>query len=282
MLTLTGNGRLTRAVELRTTRGGESVATVSVASDRRDRKADPVYVDLIVWRGQAEAAAQHLVKGQAVAFTGRFEPRGYTTRDGRRASPTSCTTSRSSTAPSPAATSPRPWRPSRRPRARPTLTTSPSRASRRGRALARPRRRADGYARDRTGCRGVDGGQARTAGGVDRRRGGAGAGHLDGGGADRGAAATCADYPNQAAAQKAADTRDPDGDGVYCEDLPCPCSTDAGGGDGDGDGGQEPDAARAAPSRTACSGSCSGPAGTRTSAGTSAAPSGEAGRDGWC
>jgi single-stranded DNA-binding protein len=63
---------------------GRSVATVSVASDRRDRQADPVYVDLILWEGQAEAAAEHLVKGQAVAFAGRFEPRAYTTRDGRR------------------------------------------------------------------------------------------------------------------------------------------------------------------------------------------------------
>src|SRR3978361_1883966 len=36
-------------------------------------------------------------------------------------------------------------------------------------------------------------------------------------------AATCADYPNQAAAQRAADTRDADGDGIYCESLPCPC-----------------------------------------------------------
>lgn len=37
-------------------------------------------------------------------------------------------------------------------------------------------------------------------------------------------AATCADYPNQAAAQRAADTRDADGDGIYCEALPCPCA----------------------------------------------------------
>jgi hypothetical protein len=44
------------------------------------------------------------------------------------------------------------------------------------------------------------------------------------------AAATCSDYPNQAAAQRAADTRDPDGDGIYCESLPCPCSSAAGGG----------------------------------------------------
>lgn len=37
-------------------------------------------------------------------------------------------------------------------------------------------------------------------------------------------AATCADYPNQAAAQRAANTRDADGDGRYCEHLPCPCA----------------------------------------------------------
>jgi hypothetical protein len=36
-------------------------------------------------------------------------------------------------------------------------------------------------------------------------------------------AATCSQYPNQAAAQRAADTRDADGDGIYCESLPCPC-----------------------------------------------------------
>ena len=38
-------------------------------------------------------------------------------------------------------------------------------------------------------------------------------------------AKTCADYPNQAAAQVAHDTRDADGDGIYCESLPCPCLT---------------------------------------------------------
>lgn len=84
MLTLTGNGHITRGVELCTTRSGKHVATVSVASDRRDRQTDPLYVDLIVWEGQAEAAAAHLVKGQAVAFAGRFEPRTYTDRAGRQ------------------------------------------------------------------------------------------------------------------------------------------------------------------------------------------------------
>jgi hypothetical protein len=46
------------------------------------------------------------------------------------------------------------------------------------------------------------------------------------------AAAVCADFPNQAAAQKAGDTRDQDDDGRLCESLPCPCSTAVGGSGG--------------------------------------------------
>ena len=43
----------------------------------------------------------------------------------------------------------------------------------------------------------------------------AGARALDDGPAAR-ASAVCSDYPNQAAAQRAADTVDADGDGIYC------------------------------------------------------------------
>ena len=50
-------------------------------------------------------------------------------------------------------------------------------------------------------------------------------------------AKTCSDYPNQAAAQRAADTRDADGDGIYCESLPCPCLKKAGGNSGGGGSG---------------------------------------------
>ena len=82
MITITGNGRLTRDVELRSTHSGKSVATISVANDRR--QAPALFVDLVVWEGQAEAAAEHLVKGQAVSFSGRFEPREYTTNSGEK------------------------------------------------------------------------------------------------------------------------------------------------------------------------------------------------------
>ncbi len=36
-------------------------------------------------------------------------------------------------------------------------------------------------------------------------------------------AAVCDDFSNQREAQEAANTRDADGDGIYCEALPCPC-----------------------------------------------------------
>ena len=82
MLTLTGNGRLTRDIQLRSTRSGRTVATISVASDHCDRDAQPVYLDLIVWQADATAAGEHIVKGHAISFSGRFEPREYLTSSG--------------------------------------------------------------------------------------------------------------------------------------------------------------------------------------------------------
>lgn len=66
------------------------------------------------------------------------------------------------------------------------------------------------------------------------------------------AAVVCADYPTQAAAQAAADTRDSDKDGIYCEELACPCSP-AWHAQHGGDGGAGP----AAPSRPTPARTCS-------------------------
>jgi endonuclease YncB( thermonuclease family) len=52
-------------------------------------------------------------------------------------------------------------------------------------------------------------------------------------------AAVCADYSNQADAQRAKDTRDADGDGIYCEALPCPCLRPGDEGGGGGGGGSD-------------------------------------------
>lgn len=46
------------------------------------------------------------------------------------------------------------------------------------------------------------------------------------------AASSCSNYRTQAAAQAAADTRDPNQNGLYCESLPCPCAGKSSGGSG--------------------------------------------------
>jgi single-strand DNA-binding protein len=82
MITITGNGRITRKPELRTTGSGKTVTTLSVASDRRSRDEQPLYVDLILWEAQAQAAVEYLIQGQAVSFSGRPDTRAYSRRDG--------------------------------------------------------------------------------------------------------------------------------------------------------------------------------------------------------
>lgn len=82
MITITGNGHLTRNPELRHTNNGKAVTTVTIASQGRTRDGQPDYLDLLLWETQAEAAAEHLTKGQAVSFTGRPSARGYQRNNG--------------------------------------------------------------------------------------------------------------------------------------------------------------------------------------------------------
>ena len=77
MITITGNGHLTRTPELRHTKTGTPVTTVRIATQGRTRDHEPDYLDLILWDTHAHAAAEHLQKGQAITFTGRPTTRAY-------------------------------------------------------------------------------------------------------------------------------------------------------------------------------------------------------------
>lgn len=81
-------GRLTRDPELRYTPSGTAVCNFSLAVNRRftnqagERETD--FIDVVVWRQQAERVAQHLSKGRLVAVQGRLQIRSYEDRDGNR------------------------------------------------------------------------------------------------------------------------------------------------------------------------------------------------------
>ena len=81
-------GRLTRDPELRYTSSNVATATFSIAVDRNftnqngEREAD--FINIVVWRKQAENCKNYLSKGSQVAVDGRIQTRNYEDKDGKR------------------------------------------------------------------------------------------------------------------------------------------------------------------------------------------------------
>ena len=77
-------GRLTKAPELRTTTNGLSVATFTVACDRRGEQNQADYINITAWRQLADLVGKYLVKGQLVSLTGAIRTRSYDAQDGSK------------------------------------------------------------------------------------------------------------------------------------------------------------------------------------------------------
>lgn len=81
-------GRLTRDPEIRTTPSGQTVATVSIATNRTwmdkagQKQEKSEFHNIVIWGRLAEIAGQYLTKGQEAYFEGRLETRAYTGKDG--------------------------------------------------------------------------------------------------------------------------------------------------------------------------------------------------------
>src|SRR5215207_9529044 len=74
-------GNLTDDPEVRSTDAGIARATFRVAvSGRREQEA--WFFTVIVWRDQAEHAAQSLAKGSRIVVVGRLQQRAWTAEDG--------------------------------------------------------------------------------------------------------------------------------------------------------------------------------------------------------
>ena len=84
------SGNLTRDPELRTTPGGTSVASLRIASNRRQKDGSGEwidvagYFDVTVWGGRGEFVADKLAKGDKVYATGRLEWREWEAQDGSK------------------------------------------------------------------------------------------------------------------------------------------------------------------------------------------------------
>lgn len=87
-------GRVTKDPEIRTTPGGQSVATLSVATNRvwnsnsGERQEKTEFHNIVAWGKLAEICGQYLTKGQEVMFEGRLETRTWEGQDGQKRSRT--------------------------------------------------------------------------------------------------------------------------------------------------------------------------------------------------
>ena len=81
-------GRLTKDVELRYTPSNQAVATFTLAVNRNfknqngEREAD--FINVVIWRQQAENLANWAKKGALIGITGRIQTRSYDNQQGQR------------------------------------------------------------------------------------------------------------------------------------------------------------------------------------------------------
>lgn len=81
-------GRLTRDPELRYTQSNIPTASFSLAVNRPfqnqngEREAD--FINIVMWRKQAETAKKYLAKGSLIAVEGRIQTRNYDGQDGKK------------------------------------------------------------------------------------------------------------------------------------------------------------------------------------------------------
>ena len=81
-------GRMTRDAELRYTPSNVAVATLTLAVNRPfknqngDHEAD--FINVVIWRQQAENLANWAKKGALIGITGRIQTRSYDNQQGQR------------------------------------------------------------------------------------------------------------------------------------------------------------------------------------------------------
>ena len=81
-------GRLTRDPELRYTNNNTAVASFTLAVNRTytnqagEREAD--FINVVVWRRQAETVKNYLSQGSQIAVEGRIQVRSYDDQNGQR------------------------------------------------------------------------------------------------------------------------------------------------------------------------------------------------------
>lgn len=83
-------GRITQDIELRQTPNGQSVTTLSIATNRNwtdgagMKQEQAEFHNVVLWAKLAEIASQYLAKGRRVYIEGRLQTRSWEAQDGSK------------------------------------------------------------------------------------------------------------------------------------------------------------------------------------------------------
>lgn len=80
-------GRTTKDTELRYSPSGVAMGNFTIACDRpvaKGKEKETDFINIITFKGTAEACANYLKKGNLVALEGRLQIRNYENNEGRR------------------------------------------------------------------------------------------------------------------------------------------------------------------------------------------------------
>lgn len=79
-------GRISSDVTLKQTQSGISVASFSIAVNRKktDGEQQADFFNCTAWRGQADMLARYFKKGSSICIEGAMQNRSWTTQDGQK------------------------------------------------------------------------------------------------------------------------------------------------------------------------------------------------------
>ena len=77
-------GRLTSQPELKQTPQGVSVATFSIAVNRRGKKDETDFINCVAWRQTAEHICKYFGKGSSICIVGQIQVRSWSDSNGNK------------------------------------------------------------------------------------------------------------------------------------------------------------------------------------------------------
>ena len=76
-------GRVTKDIELRSTKNGKPVTSFYIAVNRRNEKDQTDFIPCVAWDKTAELLSKYISRGDRIGVTGRINTRNYEDKNGK-------------------------------------------------------------------------------------------------------------------------------------------------------------------------------------------------------